>query len=115
MGDKAIVLEKKQFRIYPQKNLFSHVLGQIDDDNFGISGVERFFDDELKKKESVNSPLNLTLDSNLQYLIREELLKAEESFNVIGSAALLMNVENGSILSLVSLPDYDLKQKIINP
>ena len=50
MGDRAIVLEKKQFRIYPQKNLFSHVLGQIDDSNFGISGVEKFFDDELKKK-----------------------------------------------------------------
>ena len=111
MGDTAIVLEKKQFRIYPQKNLFSHVLGQIDDDNFGVSGVEKFFDDELKKDESINSSLNLTLDSNLQYLIREELIKAEKNFNVIGSAALLMNVNNGNILSLVSLPDYDLNKR----
>jgi len=111
MGDRAIVLEKKQFRIYPQKNLFSHVLGQIDDNNFGISGVERFFDAELKKKESINTSLNLTLDSNLQYLIREELIKADKSFNVIGSAALLMNVDNGRILSLISLPDYDLNKR----
>ena len=37
LGDKAIVFEKKQFRIYPQKNLFSHVLGQVEDGNIGIS------------------------------------------------------------------------------
>ena len=43
LGKKAIVFEKKQFRIYPQKNLFSHILGQIDDNNTGISGVEKFF------------------------------------------------------------------------
>ena len=39
LGNKAIVFEKKKFRIYPQKNLFSHILGQIDDNNIGISGI----------------------------------------------------------------------------
>jgi len=107
LGNKAIVLEKKKFRIYPQKNLFSHVLGQIDDNNIGISGIEKFFDQDLKSKELVNSSLGLTLDSNLQYLIRKELINAQADFNAVGSAALLMNVDNGDILSLVSLPDYD--------
>ena len=111
LGNKAVVLEKSQFRIYPQKNLFSHVLGQIDDDNTGISGIENFFDESLKSKELINSSLNLTLDSNLQHLIREELLKANEHFNPIGSAALLMNVDDGEILSLISLPDYDLNKR----
>ena len=53
----------------------------------------------------------LTLDSNLQFLIKEELLKANEIFNPIGSAALLMNVTNGEVLSLVSLPDFDLNSR----
>ena len=39
IGNKAIVFEKKQFRIYPQQNLLSHILGQIDDNNNGISGL----------------------------------------------------------------------------
>ena len=111
LGKKAIVFEKKQFRIYPQKNLFSHILGQIDDNNTGISGVEKFFDQDLKNKELVNTSLGLTLDSNLQYLIRKELIDAQTDFNSIGGAALLMNVDNGSILSLVSLPDYDLNKR----
>ena len=111
LGQKAIVFEKKQLRIYPQKNLFSHILGQIDDNNTGISGVEKFFNKNLKSKEFINTSLDLTLDSNLQYLIREELINAQTDFNSIGSAALLMNVDSGAILSLVSLPDYDLNRR----
>ena len=111
LGNKAIEFEKKQFRIYPQKNLFSHVLGQINDDNTGISGVENFFDKRLKTKELVNYSLRLTLDSNLQFLIREELINSQDDFNQIGSAALLMNVNDGEILSLISLPDYDLNKR----
>jgi cell division protein FtsI (penicillin-binding protein 3) len=112
MGNKAFVFDPKPNRIYPQQNLFSHVLGQTDDANIGISGIEKFFDEKLIKKEKNNNPLSLTLDSNLQHLIRNELLKAKENFRNIGSGAVLMNIENGDILSLVSLPDYNLNQRI---
>ncbi len=112
MGNKAFVFDPIPSRIYPQKSLFSHILGQTDDANEGISGVEKFFDANLIDKKKTNIPLNLTLDSNLQHLIRKELVKAELDFNNIGSAAILMNVDNGEILSLVSLPDYDLNQRV---
>ncbi len=112
IGNKAFVYEKKPSRIYPQKNLFSHVLGQTDDINIGISGVEKYFDKELTNEKKINTPLTLTLDSNLQHLIREELINAKSDFKNIGSAAILMNVENGEILSLVSMPDYDLNKRI---
>ena len=114
LGDKSISLDPRPGRIYPHKALFSHVIGQTDDKNLGISGIEKKFDDYLK---SSDNPLSLTLDSNLQFLIREELLKANEIFNSIGSAALLMNAENGEVLSLVSLPDFDLnaRSKIDDP
>ena len=42
MGNKAFVFDPKPSRIYPQQNLFSHILGQTDDTNIGISGVEKF-------------------------------------------------------------------------
>ena len=112
IGNKAFEFESKPSRIYPQKNLFSHVLGQTDDINDGISGIEKFFDKDLSNTRKITSPLNLTLDSNLQYLIREELVKAEIDFKSIGSAAVLMKVDNGEILSLISLPDYDLNKRI---
>jgi cell division protein FtsI (penicillin-binding protein 3) len=112
IGNKAFEFSSRLSRIYPQRNLFSHILGQTDDINDGISGIEKYFDKVLKNTKKIKSPLHLTLDSNLQYLIREELIKAQEDFQSIGSAAVLMNVNNGEILSLISLPDYDLNQRI---
>jgi len=111
MGNKAFVFDPKTSRIYPQKSLFSHVLGQTDDINKGISGIEKFFDGYLNNKEKINLPLTLTLDANLQHLIRKELINAQSDFHNIGSGAILMNVENGEILSLISLPDYDLNKR----
>ena len=113
MGNKAFVFDPRPSRIYPQQNLFSHVLGQTDDVNDGISGVEKFFDEDLNNKEKIYQPLRLTLDSNLQHLIRNELITAQKIFNNKGSGAILMNVENGDILSLISLPDYDLNQRVL--
>ena len=112
IGNKALVFDAKPSRIYPQQSLFSHILGQTDDSNKGISGIEKFFDGDLNNKEKINLPLSLTLDSNLQYLIRKELISAEADFHNIGSGAILMDAENGKILSLVSLPDYDLNQRV---
>ena len=108
LGDKSIEFEKQVTRIYPQKNLFSHILGQIDDNNNGISGIEKFFDYELKKR---NEPLKLTIDTDIQFIIREELIKAQEIFQNIGSASILMDVNNGNILSMISLPDFDLNKR----
>ena len=108
LGDKSIKFEEQITRIYPQQNLFSHILGQIDDGNNGVSGIEKFFDYELKK---IAEPLKLTIDTDIQFLIREELLKAKKIFKNIGSAAILMNVNNGHIFSLISLPDFDLNKR----
>ena len=108
LGDKSIKFEQKISRVYPQKNLFSHVLGQIDDDNNGISGNEKFYDYELKNN---NNPITLSLDANIQYLIRQELIAANKIFKNIGSAAILMNVDSGEILSLLSFPDFDLNKR----
>ena len=108
LGDKSIREESKISRVYPQGSLFSHILGQIDEDNKGISGIEKFFDYELKSSED---PIQLSLDTNIQYLIRDELLFSEKIFNNVGSAAILMDINNGEILSMLSMPDFDLNKR----
>ena len=105
LGEKSIRMEPKITRIYPDKNLFSHVVGQIDDDNNGISGLEKSFDKTLKDGRT---SLTLTLDKELQYIIRDELINAQKIFRNIGGAGILMNINNGEILSLVSVPDFNL-------
>ena len=108
LGDKSIRPEENLTRLYPQKKLFSHIIGQIDDSNNGISGLEKSFDQELK--DSVE-PLQLTVDTEIQFLIREELIKYHSIFQSKGSAAILMDSTNGEILSLVSYPDFDLNKR----
>ncbi len=108
LGDKSIQAEEKLIRIYPEKNLFSHIIGQIDDDNKGISGLEKSLDKKLKL---IENPIKLTVDKDIQYLTRVELIRFNKIFDTKGSAAVLMNVNNGEILSLVSLPDFDPNER----
>ena len=108
LGDKSFIQEDSIARVYPNGNLFSHVIGQIDNDNNGISGIEKTFDYELT---TTKEPLKLTLDKDLQYLIKEELSKSKDIFQNIGSAAILMDINNGNILSMISLPDFDLNKR----
>ena len=111
LGEKAIKFEPFQARMYTHRNLFSQIIGQVDYDNYGISGIEKYFDKELKDNKLINTPLELTLDSNIQYIINKELNLAIETFKATGAAALLMNVNNGDIISLVSLPNYNINQR----
>ena len=108
LGDKSIIPNETLTRLYPHRNLFSHIIGQIDEDNNGISGLEKSLDIELKKKKN---PIKLTVDTDIQYLIREELSRFNEIFKTIGSAAILMNVNDGEVISLVSLPDFDPNER----
>ena len=110
-GEKGIIFEPFQSRIYTHANLYSHILGQVDYDNYGISGIEKYFDRELKDMKLLDDPLQLTLDTNIQYIIDDELNRALETFSATGGGALLMDVKNGEVLSLVSLPNFDINKR----
>ncbi len=112
LGEKGIIFEPFQTRIYTHANLFSHILGQVDYDNFGISGVEKFFDNKLRDQEQIEKPIQLTLDTNIQHIINDEMNNALEVFKASGGGALLMDVTNGEILSLVSLPNFNINKRV---
>lgn len=107
LGEPALELSKREIRIYPHKNLFSHILGKVDIDNRGISGMEMYLDSKLTDKSDLNIPVQTSLDANIQYLVYEELLKAVGDFSALGAAAILMDANTGKIVSMVSLPDTD--------
>ena len=108
LGEKAIEYESKISRIYTHSNLYSHIVGQVDEDSIGISGLEKSFNEKLITQKN---PISLTVDTNIQFLIREELIQANKIFKTEGSAAILMDVNNGEIISMVSTPDYDLNKR----
>ncbi|MDC0619256.1 penicillin-binding protein 2, partial [Pelagibacteraceae bacterium] len=113
LGEKGIKFESFQARMYTHGNLFNHdVVGQVDYDNYGISGVEKYFDRELKDQKILKKPLQLTLDTNIQYIISKELKESIKTFRATGGGALLMDINNGEIISLVSLPNFNINKRM---
>lgn len=110
-GIPGVYFLKTERRVYPDKNLLSHVIGGTDIDNVGIAGVEKVFDEELTNS---SSPLKLSLDLRVQYAAREELEKGIEEFSAVAGAVIVMDIKTGEIIALSVLPDFD-PNKNANP
>lgn len=104
LGIPGLEFEECEKRIYPHNNLFAHILGNTNIDNKGVSGLEKFMDERLV---SSTKPIKLSVDLGIQDAIREELRAGVEHFKAEGAAAILMDVKNGQVLAMVSLPDFD--------
>ena len=109
LGIPALEFQESEKRVYLHNNLFVHALGYTNIDNEGKAGIERFLNDRLIHS---TTPLTVTLDTGVQDTIRTELAAAVEKFNAIGAAAILMDVNTGEVISMVSLPDYNPNVKI---
>ncbi|MDR0662420.1 MAG: penicillin-binding protein 2 [Holosporales bacterium] len=107
LGIPGVYFQKTERRVYPNGALFAHVIGLTDIDNHGIAGAEKAFDDALS---SSTEPIALSVDGPLQHAVREILIAGLEEFRAIGAAGLVIDLETGEILSLVSLPDFDPNQ-----
>jgi cell division protein FtsI (penicillin-binding protein 3) len=95
---------KTEKRVYPDKNLLSHVLGGTDIDNIGIAGIEKVFDEGLRSSEA---PLTLSINMKVQHAVRDELQNSMNEFGAIGGAAIVMKVSTGEIMAMASIPDFD--------
>lgn len=91
-------------RIYPQSSLVAHVVGYTDIDDRGIAGVERAFDDVLRDG---HEPLTLSIDLRIQHIVRQELARQIGLFEAIGGTAIVLDVNTGETVAMVSLPDFD--------
>ena len=103
IGEPGLVIESTTRRVYPQNNLFSNVTGFLSKHGKAQSKIEKNFDKFL----SEGNDLKLTLDLKIQNIVHEELSYGMKSFNSKSAASIVINVNNGEVLSLVSLPDYN--------
>ena len=76
----------------------------MDVDETGFAGVEKYFDHRLRTD---TEPLRLSIDLQVQAAVHEELLNAMAEFDAIGGCGIVMDVNTGEVLAMVSLPDYD--------
>ena len=101
IGDPGIVFQTSEKRIYPQHNIFSHLTG------FKINRLKSKLENNFDSILSIGKDLNLTVDLKVQNIVRDELIKGLELYKAKSALSIVMDVKNGEILSMVSLPDFD--------
>ena len=99
-------------RVYPYSNMFAHVVGYDSKGKSGIESLENFkllssnsnfikqFVNELREEKNMGDNVITTLDMTLQ----------EAAYNALGDykgAVVIIEVETGKILAMVSKPDFD--------
>ena len=107
LGIPALNFQREARRMYPLGPLASHVLGFTDIDNKGLSGIERYFDKELRTRQA---NMALSIDVRVQHVLEHELGLAMKKFSAIGAAGLVMDVNTGEIVAMSSLPSFDPNQ-----
>lgn len=108
LGFPELEFQPSEIRVYPQKELLAHILGNTDIDNEGIAGLEKSLNNRLG---SSTKDLRLTIDLGVQYTVRDELIKAKEKFMAERATAVVMNINTSEIIALSSVPDYDLNRR----
>ncbi len=90
-------------RYYPHQNLTAHIVGHTNISNHGVYGAEKTFDSILNSGKDIK----LALDLRVQYAVREEMFKAYNNLGAKSATAIIADLRNFEILSLVSLPDFN--------
>ena len=115
LGIPGVGFLSENKRVYPNGPTVSQVIGLVNIDNQGIAGIEKWLDGQGLAAlhmaglatDRLQRPVELSLDLRAQYALRDELAKAREKFKAKASAGLILNVNTGEVIALVSEPDYD--------
>ena len=113
LGIPGLAFRREPRRVYPTHYLTSHIAGQVDIDNRGISGIERYIDTIGAAKAAAaptpsrQAPVRLSIDLGVQNAVADALGDAMDQFKAHAAAGVLMDVDSGEILAAASLPDQD--------
>jgi cell division protein FtsI (penicillin-binding protein 3) len=115
LGIPGIGFLTENKRVYPNGPVVSHEIGLVNIDNQGIAGIEKWLDGQGLAalhmaglaSDRLQRPVDLAVDLRVQFALRDELVKARDKFHAKAAAGLILNVNTGEIVSMVSEPDFD--------
>ncbi|MFC4215740.1 peptidoglycan D,D-transpeptidase FtsI family protein [Pseudophaeobacter arcticus] len=123
IGDPGLLFGPREMRLYPNGSVAAHVLGGASfgkegvsaAEVIGVAGVEKQFDDYLRDPANGSKPLTLSLDLTVQAAAERVLDGGMRLMNAKGATSILMDVQTGEVISVVSLPDFDPNERPAPP
>ena len=131
-GLTGVYFTKEFGRFYPNGHLASQLMGFVGVGDVGLEGMEKSFDERLTGRQAkyvvqrdasgrrfffdsqgreladINGhDIRLTIDSQIQFFVEEELEKAVTSSNAKGGMAMVVHVPTGEILAMANYPFFN--------
>ena len=130
----GVKVDEDYKRYYPYDSLASKVLGFTGGDNQGIIGLEVKYEEYLKgtsgkiltltdargveienagehRQEPIDgNNLHLSLDYNIQMYCEQAAKRVMEQKSADSVAVIVMNPQNGEIMAMVNLPEFNLNE-----
>lgn len=118
-------------RVYPQNEFAAQIVGAVNNNGDGLSGVELFYNTELQgitgtlraEFDGASNPiaigpqevepahngadLTLTIDPLIQHVIEQELAKAVQAHTADGGTIIVLDPKTGAIRGMASLPNFN--------
>lgn len=107
LGEPALVFARETQRLYPQSTMAAHALGFLSTDGHGMAGMERVLDGALLDPSRHGQPVALSLDTRVQAAMESELARAMNTFAARAASGLVLDVNTGEVVAMVSLPTYN--------
>ena len=116
LGLPGIGFIEENRRFYPGAGMAGHILGAVNIDNQGLSGIEKYIDEEtglgdLQKLGIVNNrnlePRRLSIDLRVQHVVRDEITDAKEKYRAVAAVGIVMNAKTGEVIAMSSVPEVD--------
>ena len=135
----GLIVEEQYRRQYNFNSLASHVLGFMNHEHTGVSGLEASYNSYLQGRDGlqqvrrdrnnrirqvVGSPrqrpqqghrLVTTLDTDIQAIVEDELEKGIERTQSQSGTAIVMNPRTGAIKAMANFPTYNPNQPASDP
>jgi cell division protein FtsI (penicillin-binding protein 3) len=110
LGQPGIEFQREPDRLYPQSAMAAHVLGYLDAQGRGVTGMEKVLDARLSDPAKRGAPVALSLDARVQAALESELGRSMVDLQARGAAGVIMDVNTGEIIAMSSLPSFNPNQ-----
>jgi cell division protein FtsI (penicillin-binding protein 3) len=115
LGIPGIGFRPEKRRFYPGGPTASHIVGYVNIDNRGMTGMEKYIDNQGMADlralgmttDSPLEPVRLSIDLRVQNIVRDVLVDAMANFKAIGAGGVVLDAHTGEVIAMASLPDFD--------